>query len=97
MYEAFDSARNATVAIKALRHDSADALLRFKREFRSLSDIAHRNLVQLYELIAEGDEWLVTMELIRGKSFVEYVWGQGPFRFFGTGDEPTETGIDGHG
>jgi serine/threonine protein kinase len=97
VYEAFDGARNATVAIKALRHDSADALLRFKREFRSLSDIAHRNLVQLYELIAEGDEWLVTMELIRGKSFVEYVWGQGPFRFFGSGDEPTETGIDGHG
>ena len=97
VYEAFDSVRNATIAIKALRHDSADALLRFKREFRSLSDIAHRNLVQLYELIAEGDEWLVTMELIRGKSFVEYVWGQGPFRFFGTGDEPTETGIDGHG
>lgn len=97
VYEAFDGVRNATIAIKALRHDSADALLRFKREFRSLSDIAHRNLVQLYELIAEGDEWLVTMELIRGKSFVEYVWGQGPFRFFGTGDEPTETGIDGHG
>jgi eukaryotic-like serine/threonine-protein kinase len=97
VYEAFDSARNATIAIKALRHDSADALLRFKREFRSLSDIAHPNLVQLYELIAEGDEWLVTMELIRGKGFVEYVWGQGPFRFFGTGDEPTETGIDGHG
>jgi serine/threonine protein kinase len=96
VYEAFDGARNATVAIKALRHDSADALLRFKREFRSLSDIAHRNLVQLYELIAEGDEWLVTMELIKGKSFVEFVWGQGPFRFFGTGDEPTETGVDGH-
>ena len=54
VYEAFDSARNATIAIKALRHDSADALLRFKREFRSLTDITHRNLVQLYELIAEG-------------------------------------------
>ena len=97
VYEAFDGARNATVAIKALRHDSPDALRRFKREFRSLSDIAHRNLVQLYELIADGDEWLVTMEMIRGKSFVEYVWGHGPFRFFGTGDEPTETTSDGDG
>jgi eukaryotic-like serine/threonine-protein kinase len=96
VYEAFDGTRNATVAIKALRHDTADALLRFKREFRSLTNIAHRNLVQLYELIAEGDEWLVTMELIKGKSFVEHVWGQGPFRFFGTGDEPTEIGTDGH-
>jgi serine/threonine protein kinase len=95
VYEAFDAARNATVAIKALRHDSSDALVRFKREFRSLTDIAHPNLVQLYELIAEGDEWLVTMELIRGKSFVEYVWARGPFRFFGTGDEPTETTSEG--
>ncbi|HWW61346.1 MAG TPA: protein kinase, partial [Thermoanaerobaculia bacterium] len=94
VYEAFDGVRNATIAIKALRAESSDALLRFKREFRSLSDIAHRNLVQLYELIAEGDEWLVTMELIRGKTFVEYVWGDGPFRFFGTGDVATEIGIE---
>jgi len=92
VYEAFDGVRNATVAIKALRADSSDALRRFKREFRSLSDIAHRNLVQLYELIAEGDEWLVTMELIRGKNFVEYVWGDGPFRFFGTEDVETQVG-----
>jgi eukaryotic-like serine/threonine-protein kinase len=94
VYEAFDGVRNASIAVKALRADSSDALVRFKREFRSLSDIAHRNLVQLYELIAEGDEWLVTMELIRGKTFVEYVWGEGPFRFFGTGDVPTEIGVD---
>ena len=94
VYEAFDGQRNTTIAIKALRADSSDALLRFKREFRSLSDIAHRNLVQLYELIAEGDEWLVTMELIKGKNFVEYVWGDGPLRFFGMEDVPTEVGSD---
>ena len=93
VYEAFDEARNGTVAVKALRNATPDALVRFKREFRSLTDIAHRNLIQLYELIADGDEWLVTMELIRGKNFVEYVWG-GPATFFGAPDLPTE--VDPH-
>jgi eukaryotic-like serine/threonine-protein kinase len=73
VYEAFDPVRNKIVAVKALRQVTPDALYRFKREFRSLSHIAERNLVRLYELISEGDQWLVSMELIRGRNFIEYV------------------------
>ncbi|HEX8411722.1 MAG TPA: protein kinase [Thermoanaerobaculia bacterium] len=73
VYEAFDPVRNEVVAVKALRRATPEALYRFKREFRSLTDIAHRNLVRLYELIAEGDQWLVSMELIRGINFIEHV------------------------
>jgi hypothetical protein len=73
VYEAFDPVRNKVVAVKALREVTPDALYRFKREFRSLSDIAERNLVRLYELVSEGDQWLVSMELIRGTNFIEYV------------------------
>jgi hypothetical protein len=76
VYEAFDPVRNQVVAVKALRHATPEALYRFKREFRSLTDIAHRNLVRLYELIAEGDQWLVSMELIRGTPFIEHVRGE---------------------
>ena len=75
VYEAFDPVRNKVVAVKALRQATPDALSRFKREFRSLSDIAERNLVRLYELISEGDQWLVSMELVRGRNFIEYVRG----------------------
>jgi len=89
VYEVFDASRNAIVAVKALRNATPDALYRFKREFRSLTDIVHRNLIQLHELISDGDEWLVTMELIRGKNFVEHVWG-GPQTIFGAADLPTE-------
>jgi eukaryotic-like serine/threonine-protein kinase len=78
VYEAFDPVRNEVVAVKALRHATADALYRFKREFRSLTDITHRNLVRLYELIAEGDQWLVSMELIRGTTFIEHVRREAP-------------------
>lgn len=73
VYEAFDPVRNQVVAVKALRHATPEALYRFKREFRSLTEIAHPNLVRLYELIAEGEQWLVSMELIRGTTFLEHV------------------------
>ncbi|HVE71819.1 MAG TPA: protein kinase [Thermoanaerobaculia bacterium] len=75
VYEAFDPVRNKVVAVKALKQATPEALYRFKREFRALSDIAERNLVRLYELISEGEHWLVSMELIRGRNFIEYVRG----------------------
>ncbi len=78
VYEAFDPVRNQVVALKALRHATPEALYRFKREFRSLTNIAHRNLVRLYELIAEGDQWLVSMELIRGTTFIDHVRREAP-------------------
>src|SRR5688572_7874867 len=75
VYEVFDPVRNKFLALKALRQATPDALYRFKREFRSLSDMAERNLVRLYDLVSEGDQWFVSMELIRGGNFIEYVRG----------------------
>ncbi len=50
VFEAFDHERKAHVALKTLkrlasRKQGAQALLRFKREFRALQDLHHRNLV----------------------------------------------------
>ena len=78
VYEAFDPVRNQVVALKALRHATPEALYRFKREFRSVTHIAHRNLVRLHELIVEGDQWFVSMELIRGTTFIEHVRREAP-------------------
>src|SRR5687768_2905524 len=78
VFEAFDPVRNEVVALKVPRHATPEALYRFKREFRSLTDIAHRNLVRLYELIAEGEQWLVSMELIRGTTFIDHVRREAP-------------------
>ncbi|HET7712375.1 MAG TPA: serine/threonine-protein kinase, partial [Thermoanaerobaculia bacterium] len=75
VYEAFDPVRNQVVAVKALRHAYPEALYRFKREFRSLTGIVDRNLIRLYELISEGEQLLVSMELIEGLNFIEYVRG----------------------
>jgi serine/threonine protein kinase len=73
VYEAFDQARLEPVALKVLRVTDAGALYRFKQEFRTLANLAHPNLVTLHELIASDEEWLLSMELIRGGTVVDYV------------------------
>ncbi|HEX6097806.1 MAG TPA: AAA family ATPase [Thermoanaerobaculia bacterium] len=86
VYEVFDPVRNKVLALKALRQATPEALYRFKREFRSLSDMAERNLVRLYDLVSEGDQWYVSMEMVRGRNFIEYVRGA-PFTPVGNGEE----------
>jgi len=75
VYEAFDREQNTVVALKTLRAFDEATVQRFKKEFRSLAGIYHPNLVPLYELIADDDEWFFTMELVDGKTFGEHVAG----------------------
>ena len=73
VYQALDRVRDARVALKVLRRLRPDALFYFKREFRALADIQHPNLVRYYELFEERGNWFLTMELLRGASFIEHV------------------------
>ena len=88
VYSAFDHQRQENVALKILNANDPSALYRFKKEFRALADVAHRNLVNLYELIAEDEQWFFTMEIIEGRSFFEYVR---PLSTPGAGDPAAET------
>jgi hypothetical protein len=71
VFEAQDRERNAAVALKLMRRRDSQALLLFKQEFRSLTGMAHPNLVQFYELHSDGEQWFFTMELVRGRPFLE--------------------------
>jgi hypothetical protein len=76
VYEAIDTRDGGEVAVKLLRRADADAIARFKAEFRGLTHVVHDNLARLYELFADGDTWCFSMELVRGPSFNAHVRGE---------------------
>ena len=76
VYEALDKERGVRVALKTLLRVDPGAIYRFKQEFRALSDVAHPNLISLYELVSTEGNYFFTMELLNGVDFVSYVRGR---------------------
>ena len=78
-----DSERDARVALKTLTHEDPLLRTRLKSEFRSRLDLPHPNLVQLFDLHADGDSVYFTMEYIDGADILR--WMRGPL----LGPDPT--------
>jgi RIO-like serine/threonine protein kinase/tetratricopeptide (TPR) repeat protein len=80
VYEAEDLRDGGRVALKILRDAQPDWLDRFKREFRALQGLHHRNLVALDELFfdEETDRWFFTMELLDGVDLTRHVCASRP-------------------
>ena len=72
VYEAIDPESGARVAVKVLTRMDGASLLRFKREFRSLADLVHRNLVRLYHLGEDDGLWFFSMEFVDGVDLAQY-------------------------
>ena len=81
VYKARHFQRGNLVALKtlpvggAVAHplNDAERLHKFRREFRSLADINHPNLVGMQTLEVDGRQWFFTMDLVEGVDFLSYV------------------------
>ncbi len=73
VFRVFDRRLGREVALKVLRAGGPKSLFRFKREFRALSDIVHPNLIALHELHTTSEDWFITMELVEGVKFIDWV------------------------
>lgn len=72
VFLALDRETGEHVALKKLFKLDQHSVLRFKREFRSLADIHHPNLVKLYDLHRGEDAWFISMEYVSGKDFRQH-------------------------
>ena len=79
VYEARHLTRQNVVALKTLPAASeghevnADRLHKFRKEFRSLSEYNHPNLVGMQTLEVDDGNWFFTMDLIEGTDFLSFV------------------------
>jgi tetratricopeptide (TPR) repeat protein len=75
VYQARDTTTGATVALKTMYRLGPERVYRFKREFRSLTGVRHRNVVALHELFGDKDQLYFTMELVTGVEIVRALCG----------------------
>ena len=79
VYEARHVKQQNRVALKTLptgtdgQEVNADRLHKFRKEFRTLSEINHPNLVGMQTLEFDGTQWFFTMDLVKGTDFLSYV------------------------
>ena len=70
VYEVEDLATGGRVALKMMLSEGPRRLLRFKQEFRVMAELHHPHLVQLLDMGIEDQRWFFTMELIKGREFL---------------------------
>ena len=72
VYKAFDTRLRRWVAVKSLRGDAPrEARERFQREARTLAQLGHPGIVQIFDIVEDADgDWIV-MELIDGFTLAE--------------------------
>jgi eukaryotic-like serine/threonine-protein kinase len=73
VYLVRDLKQGGDVALKTLQAARPEQMYRLKREFRSLFDLRHKNLVCFYELFVEGEHVYFTMEYVPGSTFLQHV------------------------
>lgn len=80
VYRARDTLLDRTVALKALPPGfNGDGVLvdRFRQEARSLAQLVHPNIVQVYDLVQEQSRLYMAIELVPGKDLDRHIEDEG--------------------
>lgn len=72
VFRAYDNEKEEFVALKQLRYPDAIEKFNLKNEFRSLQDIYHPNIAQLFDFIDGEGHCFIAMQLIKGTDFVSF-------------------------
>ncbi len=76
VYLAIDLILDRKVAVKVLRGDLAKDekfIRRFQREAKSVSDLSHPNIVEVYDVGEEDGQYYIVMEYIEGKTLKQLI------------------------
>ena len=73
VFEARDRATGARLAIKSLHGSGGATVYQFKQEFRLVSELSHPSLVRFGELFEDAGRFYLTMELVEGQTFLDFV------------------------
>jgi beta-lactam-binding protein with PASTA domain/tRNA A-37 threonylcarbamoyl transferase component Bud32 len=82
VYKARDNVLGRIVAVKLLREQytgDSQFVVRFKREAQAAANLAHPNIVNVYDVGQDGDLYYIVMEYIAGASLKEVITSSGPF------------------
>ena len=80
VYLAHDNILDRQVAIKVLRGDLANDekfIRRFQREAKSVSDLSHPNIVEVYDVGCEEGQHYIVMEYIEGRTLKQLIQKRG--------------------
>src|SRR5690348_2188199 len=76
VYEAFQPGTERSVAIKVLRgysNETPESVARFKREARSIAQLRHTNIVQVFDFDLDEAMYYMVMEYIRGGTLSQVI------------------------
>ena len=76
VYRAWDRKKRRIVAVKVLRPEfqqDAEFLRRFNREAEAASKVSHENIVNMYDVGADGDTRYIVMEYVDGTTLKEMI------------------------
>jgi serine/threonine protein kinase len=80
VYEAFQPGTERSVAIKVLHghgNETPESIARFKREARSIAQLRHTNIVQVFDFDIDQNRYYMVMEYIQGGTLSQYLRERG--------------------